>query len=278
MNRTLGSLSLLVAAASMVALSAALSAGCTVNQSGPAGADGGGTPDASAAAPPGLSCLKILQCIVECPDADAACPDACAEKGDAEGKATILAFAACVDKEKCTDASCTQAKCAASLNACVTSSAPRSGGSPLQGSAPPGSVPPDLVGTWSGARDGTTERLTFNADGSGSWKSSIVTSSSGGCLSYVNVTRTGNVVISESTITVHATSVVQSKRECAPPDVNTDQPAVSEEVKWSRPSDGNANQIIIIDSACAAKYPGTEDCNMAGCPIGLYCSSRLTRE
>ena len=281
MDRPLRSFAWLVSTASVVALAAGLSA-CTVNQAKATGADGGATADAAAAPPPGLSCLQILECIVACPDSDAACPDACAEKGDVEGKANVLAFAACVEKEKCVDAACTREKCAASIDTCVKSSAPKSTGSPLAGSAPPGSVPADLVGTWAGARDGITQRMTFNADGSASWMSSI-TSQQAACFSFTRTTRTGNAAITDTTITFYATSVVQSDRKCAPPDIETKLPAVTEVLQWHRDEtnayhQADPNTIFVVDSACAAKYPGQENCNTVGCPIGLYCTSRVTRE
>lgn len=151
-------------------------------------------------------------------------------------------------------------------------------GAPGQASAPPGSVPADLVGTWTGARAATTERMVFNADGSGSWTSSNVTESSGGCLSFVETKRAGNVVITESTITVYATSVVESVQRCAPPTADENKPAATEDLQWHRPDDGDPDTILVVDSACAAKYPGQESCNTVGCPIGLYCTSRLKRE
>ena len=46
---------------------------------------------------------------------------------------------------------------------------------------------------------------------------------------------------------------------------------------WERVN-GDPNTIRLIDGACAAQYPGQENCNTLGCPIGLYCTSRLTRQ
>jgi hypothetical protein len=254
----------------LVALSFA--AGCTVQQASPTGAGGGAT----ASAPPGTTCLQILQCAADCAENDTACENACLDSGTEEGKSTVTTLATCVDSEQCTDAACIKDKCADSLNACVTSSAPKNGGSPLTGSAPPGSVPADLAGTWAGARNGITERLVFNADGTGSWTSSVVSQQSA-CFSFTRTIREGTVVIEEKTITVYAPSVKEQVQECAPPAAETIQPAVTETLKWSR-VDGDPNTIRIVDNACAAKYPGTEDCNLAGCPIGLYCTSRLERE
>jgi hypothetical protein len=274
MNRILASGAILLVSASVIALSA----GCSSTQKATSnGSDAGSsTTDGGVSAPPGLSCLQILQCIVACPDSDAACPDACLEKGDAEGKTNITAFVTCVDQEKCADAACVQDKCATPLDACVTSSAPKNSGTPLQGSAPPGSVPTDLVGEWVGARDGITQRFMFNADGSGEWRSAI-TSSQSACKHFTTTTRTGNFVITDTTITVYATSVVESVQRCAPPAEDTNQPAVTEELMWHR-ADGDPNTILVVDNACAAKYPGQENCNTLGCPIGLYCTARLTRQ
>jgi hypothetical protein len=252
-----------------------LTTGCTVQEASPKGTDGG-TGSATTAPPPGTSCLQVLQCIVNCADTDTACPDACNDKGTPEAKGNVEALAKCIDTEKCQDGDCTKAKCATEIDACIASSAPKSNGEKLSGTAPPGSVPTDLVGTWAGARDGITERLIFNADGTGSWTSSNASQESA-CFNYVKTVREGTVVITDTTITVYATSVVQQEQRCSPPTIDTQQPAVTEKIDWHR-ADGNPNQILIIDSACAAKYPNQENCNIAGCPIGLYCTSRLNRE
>jgi hypothetical protein len=275
MNRMLRSVALLLSAATLVGVAS----GCTVQKANATGSSGGTSADGGVtAAAPGLSCLQIVQCIADCPDTDAACPDACANKGTSEGKANILAFGNCIETEKCTESTCIQEKCAESLNACVSSSSPKGTGTARAGDAPPGSVPADLAGTWAGARDGITQRLVLGADGSGSWMTGIVSKQSA-CFSYNRVLRTGNVVVADKKITIYATSVVESIQECAPPSRDTDHGPQTEELRWSRPSDtSDTNTILMVDSECAAKYPGTEDCNMAGCPIGLYCTSRLTRE
>jgi hypothetical protein len=143
---------------------------------------------------------------------------------------------------------------------------------------PPGNVPTDLVGTWTGARAAITERMTFNADGSGSWTTSNVTESSGGCLSFVETRRVGNVVITDTTITVHEASLVEGVQTCTPPSVDETKPVATDTIQWHRPDSGDPNMILVIDSVCAAKYPGQENCDTLGCPIALYCTSRLTRE
>ena len=83
--------------------------------------------------------------------------------------------------------------------------------------------------------------------------------------------------IDDTTITVYATSVVEQVQECSPPTKDTPLAATTEVLKWHR-ADGDPNTILLIDNACAAKYPNQENCNIAGCPIGLYCTSRLKRE
>lgn len=151
-----------------------------------------------------------------------------------------------------------------------------SGGDAPPVDLPPGSVPADLVGLWSGARDGITQKLGLAADGTGTWTTSLVTEASG-CLSFKETKRTGNFVVEDTKITIYPASVVLSEQECTPPATDTKQPATTEVLQWHR-ADNDPNMILIIDDACAAKYPGQENCNIAGCPIGLYCTSRLTRQ
>ncbi len=258
------------------ALSVAISfAACSSSSGTSPGGDAG--KGASTPFVPDFSCLQILQCLVDCPASDnTVCEDACGDKGTQEGQTNVLALLTCIDTEKCTEATCIQEKCAESLQTCLSSSAPKSTGTPFQGTAPPGSVPADLVGQWTGARDGITHRLTFNADGTGIWNSSI-TSRQSACFSFTQTTRTGSMVVDDKTITLYATSIVESVQECAPPARDTERTPTTEHLQWER-ADGDPNTILLIDNECAAKYPGQENCNIAGCPIGLYCTSRLQRE
>ncbi len=224
---------------------------------------------------PSLSCLEILQCIVDCPDGDDACPDACGERGTPQGQTDILSFATCINDEGCTEATCVQDKCAVSLAACVGSSAPVSTGEPLTTTAPPGSVPAELVGSWAGARNGSTERLIFNADGSGEWHSTVSWQQYA-CLSFTRLVRKGSFVVEDRIMTLHATSVVQTVRECSPPEENTVQPATTEHLRWSR-DQTDPNTLFVVDNACAAMYPQNQN-ECLGCPINLYCTYRVTRE
>jgi hypothetical protein len=250
-------------------------AACTATENAtPAGGDGGTTPPARA---PDLNCLQIISCAVECPEGDEACIDACAAKGTPDGVAKVEAFAQCIDEQQCTDSACAEEKCADSIEACVTSSKASSTGTPLTGDAPPGSVPSDLVGSWIGARDGITQHMVFEADGSGSWESSQTTQQSA-CASFTSTLRTGNVVITDTQITFYATKVVEAVQRCAPPSEETDQPATTETLQWHRPDNGDPNTMLVIDGTCAAKYPGQENCDSIGCPIALYCTSRLSRQ
>lgn len=133
------SVALFVAAASVATLSALFSAGCTFPQATQSASDGGGAATPSPTTAPGLSCRKILQCGSACPDTDTACPDACVDRGSPDGKSQFRSLAACIEQEKCTEATCTQNKCAASLNACADTSAPSApdaGGAGSAGSEP----------------------------------------------------------------------------------------------------------------------------------------------
>ena len=289
------SLSLLFAAASVAVVSVVLSAGCTVQQqAAPGGSSPGATADASSSS--GLSCLDILKCITECPDADAACTDSCDGQGSTEGRSTILALATCIDKEKCTTGPCVTDKCATSLSSCVESSKLKPADpAPLVGSAPPGSVPADLVGEWAATTDGNGGRLILKADGSGSWFRGFAYTgypegSSTSCLVIGSTTSSGNIVVEEipagappggppyGHITVYATSVVKSFRNCSGAPVNTNEPPATLKLEWFRDYDGSGyqnvadpNLIFIIDSDCAAKYDGQKS------PVAMYCTTRVKR-
>jgi hypothetical protein len=239
----------LLSASSLVALTAA----CTINQAAPSGADGGAPSSSGAPEAPGLTCLQILQCIVDCPESDTACPDACADKGTPDGKEKVTAFATCIETEQCTDAPCVQEKCNESLTACTASSTPKTNGTALEGDAPPGSVPADLVGSWAGANFGVTERLVFNSDGTGTWQSAVTTNQTG-CFSYTNTNRSGNIVISDTTITVYATTVTTQVQTCSPPADETNEAPVTEAIAYQREG---TDTLKIIDNTCAAKYAGS---------------------
>lgn len=245
------------------------SAACTAVQSGATGSTGdGGAPAAGEPAPPGLTCLQVLQCVIDCPESAAACPDACVEKGTSGARALVVAFATCVDANKCTDAVCTEQKCGADLEACITSSKAETTGTSLVGAPPPGSVPSDLVGSWAGASSGATERLVFNADGTGNWQSAV-SSSRPDCFSFTRTTRSGTMVVTDTTITVNANQVVSTVQNCKPPSLDTDEAPVVARISWSRKDE---NTIAIVDAACAEKYAGY------AYSIGQYCTARLTRE
>ena len=270
----------LIAVVSCLSISSLLA--CTIQQkgtpaTGTAGAptsDGGlglgqdSQPAPAASSADGLSCLAIVQCITECAQGDMACPDACGEKGSPDGKAKILAFAECIDKEKCTDETCLQTKCKTSLEACVTSSAPVPSGKPLEGSSPPGNVPADLVGSFVKVSFGSTTRLTLNSDGTGTWQLGN-TSTSTGCTSSTSVFQTGNAVVDADKITIYATDVSTRQKICTAQSVTEKGSPATVEIKYTRKDE---NTLSIIESACAARYADSEYSQ------GVYCSERLVRE
>lgn len=248
--------------------------------SGGTGASGGGgSGGTSTAAPPTLSCLQVLQCIVDCPDPDGPCPDECNARGSSDTQDMVIALATCIETNQCSDATCVQDACSAELSTCIDGSAPANTGTPLQGSGPPGSVPGDLVGTWSGARDGDTGTLTLNADGTGSWQIAR-TSQNYACLSVKGLIKSGTIVVEPTIMTLYATSVVSYEQTCMPPPSETPMEPVTEVLQW-HPHESDPNVIFVVDTACANQYPEAQKpggCEYAGCPIGLYCTTRLERQ
>ncbi len=228
------------------------------------------------APPPPTSCQQTLDCMFSCPMGDMPCQNACYALGSTSGNALLLAFAQCVEDESCNDADCIVDFCSDSLLACAGASRPESVGTPLPGAAPPGSVPADLVGLWSGARNGDTTKLTLGADGSGVWET-IGTTSYYACSTSSGVTRTGTIVVGAKTMTLSATSVTRYERVCTPGSTTEQLPPETYVMHWSRHAT-DPNIIFLVDEACAAKYPGQENCEYAGCPIGMWCTSRLTKQ
>ena len=162
---------------------------------------------------------------------------------------------------------------------CIESSALPSTGTPLQGSGPPGNVPANLVGAWSGARDGDTQTLTLNADGTGSWTSAH-TAQQYACFSFTNLIKSGTIVVEATKMTLYATSVVKEEQTCMPPASQTPLEPVTDVLDW-HPHETDPNVIFVVDSACAAKFPEAQlpgGCEYAGCPIGLYCTARMERK
>jgi hypothetical protein len=276
----------------LAALTALVLAACGplpagMDDGGMTGAGGGGAMGTADGGAPSRnwSCLQILQAAIQCPDD--ACADLALANGTPEGQTNVIALATCIQAQACEDSACIETSCGAELNTCVDSSGPITGGTPLTGTAPNGSVPADLVGNWSGARDGITYTVSFNADGSGSMMSAI-TWQQYACLSFKTTTRTGNFVVQEpgnnayGLMTLYATDVQTASRECVPPEVRTNEGARKEEFLWSRPDDlTDTRTIFIVDMECAKPYlaqPGWQECRTYGCPIGLYCTSRLTRQ
>lgn len=204
-----------------------------------------------------------------------------------------MALASCVDGAKCSTGACVTEKCADTLRACVDSSKLKPADAPpLEGAPPRGSVPADLIGEWSATTDGSTGRLILNADGTGSWYrgfSYYPNGGSSGCLVMGSTLSSGNVVVQEAPsgsrgnppygkITVYATTVEKSFRNCAGGLENTSEPPAVVQLEWYRDYDGSGyenkadpNLIFMIDADCAAKYPGQAS------PIAMYCTTRVRR-
>ncbi len=253
-----------------IALCLASCIGCDGRRGG--GGPGGGDPDAGSMPPPPepvLSCLEVLQCIVECPEGDMPCLEACYARGTPPAMSEVYDLGTCIDTNTCVEESCVTTYCATELGVCVGASVPPNTGMPLPPAPPPGSVPPDLVGSWAGASMGATERIVVNADGTGSrmWARSTRISA---CYSYTALTKTGTFVIDDATITLYATTVEQTVRECAPPGETTFLAPVVDVTPWRRRSDPNT--ITVIDADCAARGAGDPG------NIEFYCSYHLMRE
>lgn len=229
--------------------------------------------------PPGTTCLQSLQCIVACPENDEPCAEACNAKGTPQAQTQVIDLARCIETASCSDSSCVTTNCSTELTTCIGQSIPETDpGAPIQGgNVPAGSVPSNMVGSWAGARYGQTERLVFNADGTARWESST-TSQYYACLYISGTYRTGTAVITDKTITFHAAQIEDRIHDCAGPDEVTQKAAATAVIEYSV-STSDPNELLIVDEACAAKYPeARNNCMYAGCPIGLYCTSRIRRE
>jgi hypothetical protein len=238
-------------------------AACTVTQAAPGTSDAG--PGATGAAAR-LSCVQVWQCIVDCPDADQACPDACVDKADEAGKSKLVALADCIQTKMCTDASCLQTQCQAPLAACLE--APAAARPPAPTEIPAGDVPADLVGSWVNVNSGTTVRLVLNADGTASYLTGFV-SNIKGCFSTKTTTEIGNAVATADTITLYSNQVVLKEVVCStsfPKEGGT--PTVIS-LPYTRE---DANTLKTITGECAAKYAGSDY------SIKAYCTERLKRE
>jgi hypothetical protein len=242
---------------------------CTTAQTaGPTTGDGGVGVDSGAPRSGALSCLAVLQCAADCAASDTACPDACLAKGSTDGQTNATALAGCIGKEGCSDATCVQTKCASSLDTCVTSSTPPPTGTPLQGSGPAGSVPSELVGSWARANYGQTTRVVLNADGTGSYQSGI-SSLTAGCTSTSSTTQAGNAVVGAGTITIYATDVTTTQKQCGAAMQSVKGTPARVDLTFTHP---DATTLNIVDATCAAKYPDSPS------SASLYCAEALTKE
>lgn len=191
-------------------------AGCSSSNGGNGGgaAGAGGTADhetpgtaghGAGTATGGLTCLGVLQCVGDCPEATAeACADACLARTLKSSQAVTEALEDCLERTQCADATCIQTQCKDELAACIAddASAVSGGEKPPAGTTPTGSVPPELVGVWGrvGLSDGTS--FTFEADGSTIFVASNKTASSY-CDYGFEVKASGVTTVSKDTLVFH---------------------------------------------------------------------------
>jgi hypothetical protein len=210
--------------------------------------DGGGSKqDAAApAAEKNLTCLAILKCLADCPAADMACPDACADKGSADGKAKVVALAQCVETNKCMDVMCLETSCATQLDACLAPP-PQTGGTPLDGSAPMGSIPQKYVGSWQHTSSyGSTDAFVFRADGTLSRKQFMLGNLSG-CSSSTAIQSDGTAVFMGDDFTFNITKSDVTTNKCG---VFTTVPGSTGAFPFSAaPTQYTDNPIRIFDLA-----------------------------
>lgn len=267
-----------VATASLVLLSALLTASCTTTSVAPGadggtGADGGGGGGAKDSV--ALTCPSILDCASKCAANDSKCEDACLAQGSPAAKDQVNAVVACVTKNSCEDSACFGANCQSELKACVAAPA-KGGGQPL-GNVPPGSVPGDIVGSYASASFGETVRVTLMADGTGTYQTGSA-ARVGSCLTTDSFFYTGNAVVTSDTITIYAAAGVEHRfTVCGGKSTTETLPAATEELKYTRE---DADTLKTINSACAKRIG--EDSAAQGKPadynIAFYCTDRLKRE
>lgn len=226
--------------------------------------DGG--KDGGTSASVALNCAAILNCAAACADNDDACANACLANGSSDAQSTATALAQCYNDHACADAACLNTNCSNELDACFSQGKPT--GTPLDPtSTTPGSVPANLVGSWAMANYGATNRFKFNADGTGYYQTSLTQGDS--CLITENTTWDGTAVIDDTTITVYATTVTNTRDECGTRSQTSD-PAKT--LHFTYTYDASADALTVLDGDCAAQYPDSPS------SAQLYCQNTLPRE
>ena len=136
----------------------------------------------------GLTCPQILQCYTPC-GADAACLDACLQRGDQAAQAAVNALIDC--STRCNnDPNCVRTSCAAQLAPCQGTGA----SAPTQPHSTE-NILPWMTGTW------TSSNYHFVFDADGTVQRSVSVALGGGCASTITasgpVTQEGDVLIME---------------------------------------------------------------------------------
>lgn len=147
-----------------------------------------------------LSCVDILTCASECPDADLdACADDCLERGSRPAQDAVLTLVSCLQSEACEDEACIREKCGTELGACLeqATSTVDSGESPPT-TAEPSELPGALLGIW----DKSTIRYEFEANGA-TTLIAIFSNSYSGCQSRTEVYSTGVTTVTGDQLVYH---------------------------------------------------------------------------
>jgi hypothetical protein len=173
------------------------------------GAAGAGPSSAGAAGAAGSAtsfgngtCMDVLTCIGDCPDADQGCPDGCYATGSEAGQNQLLALLTCMDDAACVDVTCIESSCDPELNTCLGDSTTASGTPNPSGDVPDGDIPSELVGHWTSPGSSEVTEFTFNADGTATY-SAYKESGIGTCsMSVVSQWNTGSATVQGDLLTV----------------------------------------------------------------------------
>ncbi len=231
------------------------SGGVPVGTGGSAGS-GGGTGGSGGAATLYPTCMDILSCIADCPDADANCPDVCFGAGAQEGQSQLVVLLTCMDQKQCADVACIETQCAPELTTCLNSSTTGGGTPNPGGTVPAGAIPPELVGYWVSPGSSDVSDFTFFADGS-AIHTKYKESSVGSCSMSVNSEwKTGSVLAAGDQLTVtlaDGVTAVAWVGGCGSSYTNV-SPGKVLQLKYALDLAGPKPGIWLTDLSCTGEY------------------------